>query len=88
MIQGLLGVTPANLSAGSFAKWAAGSCKDQPRHFTALAGPQALVRAIVLAIHRNQLRARLSCRSDHQFPAGHQDFLIGQTDPFALQIAS
>ena len=41
------------------------------------------MRAVVFAIHRNQLSPRLSGGFDYQLAARHQHLLIGQSEPFA-----
>ena len=41
------------------------------------------MRAVVLAVHRDQLRPGVSRRFDHQLPAGHQNLFVRQAHPLA-----
>src|SRR5690242_20403438 len=54
--------------------------QNQLRNFLAQPGAQALMCAVVLAIHRNELGAGFSARAHHQFPPGNQYFFIGESD--------
>ena len=48
-----------------------------------VARPQALMGAVVFAIHGQQFRAELADGVHHQAAAGYQHFLIRQADAFA-----
>ena len=84
MIQGLLRSHRGQRFARSIAEWAARSGQNQPRNLFAVACPQALVRAVMFAIDRDQEGSVFPHGVHHQTAARDQHFLIRQPDPFAV----
>ncbi len=68
---------------GCIAEGASGRGQDQFRDLFAVARAETLVRAIVFAIHRKQLRPVFPNRFHYQLSAGNENFLIRQTDALA-----
>src|SRR6266403_2624629 len=82
MIQGLFRRHLSEFCCRGFAKWTAGRRENKLRHFIATAGTEALVRAVVLAVDRDELGSRRAPGVDNDAPAGNQDFFICKTDAF------
>ena len=83
MIQGLRRRHKSQIARRGIAERTARGGEDQLGDLRPIARPQALMRPVVFAVHRQQFRSVLADRLHHQAAAGNQDFLIGQSDAFA-----
>ena len=63
-------------------KRSARSGQDDALHFVLLAAAERLVHGVVLGIDRKNLAAVFACRARHDVARGHQNFLVGDADPF------
>ena len=80
MRERLLGTHVTHFRERRLAKRATRSCQNEALYFFALAGPQALVDGVVLAIYWEQGDVVFFDCSCNQFPGGDEDFFICEGD--------
>src|SRR4029077_9116140 len=83
MIQSLFRRHEGEFRGRRLPKRTARGCENELGHVLAAPGAETLMRAVVLAIHRNQLRTGDTHRVHHQSAAGNQDLFISETDAFS-----